>query len=373
MKLAVVGMHAASTSGMHDHALLLTEALRERGFCCSLHWLTRGGGSLRHERAEIEAWTGALGERLAAERPDAVLLHYASFAYSYRGVPLFLRTVLRAVRQADAPLLAIMHELVYPWRPFALRSNLWAFTQRLALLALVRASAAAIVTTDYRAGWLRTRRWLPSRPLAMAPVFSNLPPPRDGMRPDAGNLLGLFGFGHEGVATELVLEAILLLRQHGTAARLTLLGSPGEQSEPGRQWRRAARGRELERQLSFSGTLPAQELSDALARCAVLLCAAAVGPTSNKGTLAAALASGRPVVATDGPRTWTELRARDAAAVVAPTAQALAEQLAALLADEARRDELGARGRALYEERMAVARSAELVAALLEPLLAGRR
>jgi glycosyltransferase involved in cell wall biosynthesis len=102
----------------------------------------------------------------------------------------------------------------------------------------------------------------------------------------------------------------------------------------------------------------------------VLLCAAGHGPTSSRGTFAASLASGRPVVAIDGPRTWSELVARDAARVVAPTPVALADELAAMLADRDLRDALGARGRALHEQRMAVARSAQTVAAIFRDLVA---
>jgi colanic acid biosynthesis glycosyl transferase WcaI len=124
--------------------------------------------------------------------------------------------------------------------------------------------------------------------------------------------------------------------------------------------------------LSFAGPLPAQELSDALAGCDVLVMCDAGGPSSRKGTLAGSLASGSPVVALDGPRAWPELLRAGAAEVVAPSAEALAGALERLLADPVRSGELGARGRAFAEQRMGLAATADAVRALLEPLLAQR-
>ena len=134
-------------------------------------------------------------------------------------------------------------------------------------------------------------------------------------------------------------------------------------------WLADARERGIEGALSFSGVLPAQELSNALAACEVLLHAEASGPTSRKGTLAASLASGRPVVALDGPLRWSELIDAEAALVVQPNASALADALAGLLADETAREVLGARGAAFAQRAMSVERTAKTVARLLEDLV----
>ncbi len=185
----------------------------------------------------------------------------------------------------------------------------------------MRASAAAVVTTEQRVEWLRSRRWLPPRPVAFAPVYSNLPPPSPGVEVDE-LLLGLFGYAYEGANGGLVLDALARAARRAAAA-------PRAARRPGARYadggglagRGPAPGRAATA-IEFSGRLPAQELSDALARCAVLLCAASPGPTSRKGTLAASLASGRPVVAIDGHLTWGELREQDAARVVAADAAA---------------------------------------------------
>jgi glycosyltransferase involved in cell wall biosynthesis len=364
---AAIGMSLGATSGMRDHARLLAEHLPAVGVRCSLHWLQRNAQALPGARAEVGRWARSLADELGQERPHAIVLHYASFAYAERGLPVFLGPTLRAARRARVPVIAIMHELAYPWRRGGPRGAVWAATQRLALISLMRACAAAVVTTEQRRRWLASRRWLPSRRLAVVPVFSNLPPPSPQVRVQDG-LVGLFGYAYEGTAASLVLDALRELRDQGTDVMLELLGAPGAASEAGLRWQREAERRSLAQALSFSGRLPAGELSDALARCAVLLCAASPGPTSRKGTLAASLASGRPVVALDGPLTWSELREQDAARVVTASATALARELGALLADGPAREALGARGREFHERRMAVARSAELVASLIREL-----
>jgi glycosyltransferase involved in cell wall biosynthesis len=373
LHLAVVGISTDPlTCGVRDHATLLAQELEREGVYCSLHWLSRAERSLAGSRVEVQEFARTLGVGLTEQKPDAVLLHYSAFTYSYRGVPLFVPAVLGAVRRCGAPLLTLLHEYAYPWGRAGLRGTVWALTQRAFLLELARASSALIVTASFRAEQLEAKRWLPRRRIAVAPVFSNLPRPRPRAdiedAPDRGPAaLGLFGYASEATATALVLDALGLLRERrgGEGLRLQLLGAPGADSAAGRAWSEQATARGLGEALSFTGTLAAQELADALAACAVLLFADPTGPTSRKTTLAASLASGSPVVAIDGPYHWRELAAAGAARVVEPTAQSLAEAVAALLDDERSRAELGERGRDFAQRVMSVQHSAQVVAQLL--------
>jgi len=367
-RVASFGMSLGHTSGMQDHARLLAQALPAEGVSCSLHWLAREQRSLRTARREVAEWTRGLEAALREERPSALVMHYASFAYAHRGIPVFLGPALRAARRCGAPLIALMHELAYPLRGGP-RGFVWAGTHRAALLALMRASVAAVVTTEQRVAWLQSRRWLPRRPVAFAPVYSNLPPPHPSVPVDELRV-GLFGYAYEGANGGLVLDALSRLRGE-LPVRLELLGAPGPGTATAAAWLEQAQRRDVREAIEFSGRLPAQELSDALAGCAVLLCAASPGPTSRKGTLAASLASGRPVVAIDGHLTWEELREQDAARVVPADASALAAELGLLLSHDAEREALGARGRAFHDRRMAAARTAELVKDLVLRLDAG--
>jgi glycosyltransferase involved in cell wall biosynthesis len=373
VRLAVVGVSAQSSCGVRDHAMLLANALESEGVSCSRHWHTREQLALRSARAELRAWSAQLRTQLVQRQPDAVLLHYSPFSYSYRGLPLFVHQVLSAVAAAGVPTLSFAHELAYPWGRGGWRGLVWGATQRAGLIELIHSSAAVILTADFQQRWVNTRAWLPRRRTLVTPVFSNLPPPSARLRPShAGHLIGLFGYAYQGAAVSLVLDGVQLVRQRGVAVGLALLGAPGRSSPAGEEWLRAARARGVEDLLSFAGPLPAQELSDELAACDVLLSCAGAGPTSRKTTLAASLASGRPVVAIDGPLSWAELISARAAEVVAPTREDLAAALEALLSDEQRREALGARGRAFAGSRMSLTGTTNAVRSLLDDLLAGR-
>ncbi len=373
IRAAVVGMSDGTPCGALDHATLLAEALPAESVSCSMHWLERSADSPRAARAEIRRWARALAAELQRIEPDVILLHYSTFSYAYRGVPLFVRPAIAALRRTRIPIVTILHEFAYPWRAWDWRGNVWAVTQRAALIDVMRASRAAVVTADFRADWLHSRVWLPRREVALAPVFSNLPPPAAARRSEgSGQIAGLFGYSYQSASLSLVLDALESLLDRGLAVQLRLLGAPGPSSPAGEQWRAAADARQIASALSFTGVLSPQELSDALADCDVLLFADSPGPTSRKGTLAGSLASGRPVIAIDGPRTWPALRSAGAAQVVAPAAGALADALASALADERYREALGARGRAFAEGQMGLAHSAEVIAALLGEVLSAQ-
>ncbi len=371
-RVAVVGISVDDPCGVRDHAVLLGDALAARGATCSLHWLWREEGALGSERAQLRIWAGELARELAGERPDAILLHYSVFAFSHRGVPLLIRPLLTAIAELDVPLVAFMHEYAYPWRLGGARGKVWALTQRLALRELVRASDGLVVSAGVRAGWLDARPWLPRRPTAVAPVFSNLPS-SDAQPHGDGARVGLFGYGHEGVDVATVLDSLRLLGAPAGRPELVLLGAPGSPSPAAARWKREAEQRGLAGALSFSGKLPAQELSDLLAGCDVLLFAERGGPTSRKTTLAASLASGRPVVALDGPSSWDELLAAHAASVVRPQAPAVAGAIKELLGDRDARLQQGERGRAFARRAMSAEHSAQVVAGALARAIDGAR
>jgi len=366
LRVAVVGISLGATCGVRDHARLLAGALAQEGVSCSWHWLQRDARTLRASRAEIRRWRRELAAQLAAERPDAVLVHYSVFSYSHKGVPLFVRPIFATLRDARAPVIVVLHEFAYPWRLARWRGALWAISQRALLRSVMRAARAAIVTADTRARWLGTRRWLPRRRVVLAPVYSNLPAPEATARLErAERHIGLFGYSYQGAALTLVLDALAELKGSGAPVRLRLLGAPGPSSAAAEQWRAAAAARGLADSLSFSGSLPAQQLSNELAACELLLFADVAGPSSRKGTLAGSLASGRPVVAIDGPMTWPALLDAGAVCVVKPTPAALAGAIATLLADAAALEQLGARGRSFYDREMALERTAHATRALL--------
>ncbi len=384
LRVASLGISTTTICGVRDHGALLAGALAHEGCDCSTHWLDRHRETLAAVHAEVGAWMQALPVRLTESHAEVALLHYSVFAYSFRGLPLFVHPVFAAVRKAGLPLVTILHEFVYPWGRDGLRGVTWAVSQRALLIDVMRASDAVVTTTDFQAEWLASRPWLARRPVAVAPVFSNLPAP-DAAPPSVSGLasapvtaspipaaperdeatIGLFGYGYGPASAALVAGALRRLQDGGVRACLKLLGAPGRDSPAGEAWLGAAREAELAQQPSFSGALAAQQLSDALAACDVLLFVDPIGPNSRKTTLAASLASGRPVVAVDGPRCFGELADAGAAEIVAPNSQALATALADLLADSDRGERLAARGRVFAEQSMSATRAARTIAGLL--------
>jgi glycosyltransferase involved in cell wall biosynthesis len=272
------------------------------------------------------------------------------------------------------PLVTLLHEYAYPWGRSGARGLAWAVTQRAVLREVVRASAGLVVTAAFRARWLRRRLWLPRREIGVAPVFSNLPVASAAASGGArqGHTVGLFGYAYEGARMELVLDAVREVHDTVPELSLVLLGAPGPGSVAADGWLAAARARGIEHSIHFSGVLPAQQLADELASCAVLLHPETTGPTSRKTTLAGSLASGRPVLALDGPRTWQELRDEGAAAIVAPRAGALAGAIVSMLANPERADALGALGRDFAASQMSLARASGVVRGALEAATGGR-
>jgi glycosyltransferase involved in cell wall biosynthesis len=374
VKLATVGVSLGTPCGVHDHAQRLAESLAQQGFSSALHWLWRSEAPFAASRAEIGQWTKQLASELEREEPGALLLHYSVFAYSYRGLPVFVRPVLAVARKLGLPTVALLHEYAYPWHRQGVRGKAWALSHRLLLRDVMRACSAVAVTTDFRADWLSTRAWLPRRPMALAPVYSSLPAADAGAAPARERpLIGLFGYAHEGVVKAVVLDALRSLQDRGVDVELLLAGAPGRSSAAGESWLAGARRRGLLRDPVFSGMLPAQELSNTLSGCAVLLSADNIGPTSRRTTLAASLAAGAPVVALDGRHSWQELRDSEAALLVEPTAGALAGALAELLEDAERRAQLARRGREFASSAMSAERSARAVGGLLRGLSAPTR
>jgi glycosyltransferase involved in cell wall biosynthesis len=367
LQVAVVGMSIDTSCGVRDYARVLAPGLAQEGVECSLHWLNREDLTLRGARAEVHAGMATVTQEIEERHVDAILLHYSVFSFAHRGFPLFAAPTLSMLRR-QAPLLSVLHEAAYPWGMGGVRGAAWALSQRAALIQVVRQSAALLVTVEQRAGWLASRPWLPSRPIAVAPVFSTLPTLTPGRTEPLEATVGLFGYAHEGSRPAVVLDALRILRDDGIAARLSLLGSPGADSTAARRWQRAADARGVLDALSFTGTLEAKDLSEALGSCEVLLFADSPGPTSRKTTLAAMLASGRPVLAIDGPNSWVRLVQAGAALIVEPQPEDVARGLKQLMQDEQERSALSARGHSFYEETMSVEHSARTVAALLDQI-----
>lgn len=360
MRLVNVGVSTSRVCGVRDYGRLLAGGLEQRGHEVRTEWLERP--------CSLEA-SAAFVRRIAqvASRDggaDAILWQYASFSYATRGISSLALPVAAALSRTHLPVLGVLHEVAYPFGRGS-RGELWAASQHAALPAVVGACSALVVTVEERAEWLRRQALLPHRPVGFAPVFSNLPAARAGVRPAEGSFrIGIFGYRERAAA--MVVEAVAGLAAGTAPVELRLLGGPGPDSDAARAFVRAAEQAGIPERLSFSGILPDTELADELARCHVLVFGAPSGPSPRNGTLAAMLAAARPVVAWDGPETWPALASARAVVLVEPTAPGLGAALGSLVESEREREALAERGLGFYEHHQSLAVVSELVDAMLQ-------
>lgn len=370
MKLLVVGASATPVCGVRDCARVLASAFEHAGVENeTLWWERQPHAGVGATRAAAAAFAGELGVRAQSFRPDAVLWHYSPFAYGPRGLPAGVGSFRRAVARTGVPAAGLLHEYAYPWGRRGWRGTVQASSQRLALAGVVRSLAGLVATTDERGEWLRTRAWLPSRPVTVLPVPSNIDASvTDSSRNGGPPRIGLFGYSGDAAEPALVIAAVAGIRRRQPDARLVLLGAPGPDSAAAEIWRNAALAEGIGSAIEFTGTLAAGELSRALAALDVVVVADDVGPTARRGTLAAALAHGKAVVAVDGPATWRALAAEGAVALTARDPGALAETLASVIGDDARRAELERRALAFYRREAAPDVVARKLLAFIEEL-----
>lgn len=365
MKVKVLGVSQSSTCGVRDHAAVLGGALQMEGLTCHMSWLLRESSSFCATDAEFSAWLRSLDSGQGNPDTDAVLLHYSVFAYGYHGVPLFVPRVMTRLREIGLPVVTVLHELAFPWRRNGVQGTAWAATQRVGLVEVLRTAAALVVTTEAREEWLVSRPWLPRRDTRVAPVFSNLPQGGQALGDTGQPVLGMFGYAYPVGTVRLVLDALLILRRQGLAVRLHLLGSPGEASSVGGIWNTEARKRGLQGCLWFSGVQPARALANELASCDVLMFGDPNGPSSRKGTLAACLCSGTPVVALDGPDGWLPLVKSQSVMLVRANSQEVSFVIYRLLSDRRAAADLAERGMRFGETYMSPRNSAVIIAELL--------
>lgn len=351
----VAGRSTTSICGVRDYGAVLAQALRERGWKIRLRWEESADPRLRAGTRLLQGVLAEIGDAEAS----VLVLNYSVFAFSYKGVPLGVPALARRLRNCGLPVVLVAHELAYPWGRRGLVGLIHAIAQRMALVPLVRACSALVVTTEERAEWLRSRWWLMRRPVTVAPVCSNLPTGARFPPPAAGNRVAMFGYDRDRRIIGLVCAAVSRCRSD-PAPTVVLVGGPGAQSTCAARWREGAKRHGCT--LEFTGVLAPEALAEVLARSEVVLFADRQGPTSRRGTLAAALALGCCVLAVAGPDTWSDLVEAGAVVAVEARPAALAGRLEQLLADPVLRASVGQRGAAFYATRM----SPEVVGAAID-------
>ena len=348
---------------MRDYGDLIAGALRARGFDSEGWWLENDGVTVG---SAVAATTLLLRRAIALPPSSVVVWNYSPFAYALRGIPLpgvLLGVVLRSRR---IPVITVVHELAYPWGPRGLVGRLFSAAQHAALVPVLGGSTAFLVTTAERAEFVRRHARSRSRPaVEIAPVFSTLgqrvPPSTE---PDDVRRIGVVGYSADGAQPELFFDALRHLRSLA-GIRVVLLGAPGPQSPQGEAWMRAARLGGLEEAVEFTGVLSPEELGHRIDACDLITLVDREGPSSRRTMLAAVLAHGRPMIATDGPNRWDAPVSEGAVTLVPPVALHLGAAMQRLCDDPEERAAMSALAFKFYEREMSVNRTCDVLCGLI--------
>ncbi|WP_432573419.1 glycosyltransferase family protein [Kineococcus sp. SYSU DK005] len=357
----LVGTVQPAACGVRDYGTLLARELRRRGLQVQEEWLPDDGRSARR------TWRTAL-DLLARARSipagDVVLWQYASYNYAAHGVPMPGVLFGLLCRARGVRVVTVLHELSATWERRGAGRAVQALSQRAALLLVLAGTDVPVVTTDQRVGQLRRTT---GRRARMVPVFSNVPVVAAGAGEAAGEApaftVGVFSWSGDLVDPDLLLRAVA--RLPGDGNRVLLLGAPGPGTAAAERWLQAARAAGVAGCVEFSGVVELEDLSVRLQECDVLVQLDSRGASSRRGTVAAALAHGKPLVTLTGADTWGALS--DSSAVVEVTADPadLARALTALRQDPELRAGLGRRARAFYEATMSLPSAAAFFESLL--------
>jgi hypothetical protein len=365
-RLFVVGTSAGATCGVRDYAQVVGRALRDEGAHVEIDWWEQDARwPVRTQVKQHSAWLDRVGASVRHASPDWIIWHYSVFAWGTSGIPYLVPRTARRLRRSGVPILLVAHELTFPFGRNGWKGFTWAGSQRVALSWPIRASSALVVTTEERVRWLGSRRWLPRRPTRFLPVCSNVGVTEGPGSANGALVLGVFGFGTPGALARETTAAVARLRSDGTDARLLLVGAPGEIGEEADRWRAAADEVGLGKVLRFTGVLPPDQLARELMASDIVVLPDSGGPSARKGTVAAALALGKPAVAVDGPERWRELVEGRALVLADPTCGGLAQALGHLAASGEDRRTQGIRAAMFYERHMTPALLARATLSLL--------
>ncbi len=376
-QLIVAGVSCTTICGVRDYAEVLGEALAGQGIrTVGQAWWDRLGWELRPRRSlvELRRWRARFTEAVDLSGQASILWHYSVPSYGVRAVPVLAPLIVWTLRRARRPIVVILHEYAYPWGQRGWKGAFLATTHRAVLVLVMAVASGAIVTAEDRLTWLRSRWWLPSRPMAFVPVVANILPtgrPASVEASSSGDrvaYVGMLGFGREGVRVDLVFDALCRLESRGRKVELILVGAPGQESPEGRAWLACARRQGMADRVRFTGFLEGGALSMTISSLDVTIVADAAGPTARRTTLAAALAHGCCIVALEGPESWSVLNEQRALRLVAPLPDALCDAVDELLGDDAARADQGLRARQFYEQHLAAQIIAADVKAFIEAI-----
>jgi glycosyltransferase involved in cell wall biosynthesis len=289
MAVVVSADPGAVADGILDYSERLAAELRRRGHRVRVlplgHGLARSLGAIHRScrRGRGVDWT---------------MLQYSHLAWSRRGFPLGALAIAATVRLGGTKLAVTLHDPL-PFGGTRVRDRIRTFTQLVVMRVLVLLAHRAFVTVDPSViSWAGSRM---SAVLSLVPVGSNVGVMTRGRAQGEERTVVVFGVTENNVdeATRIA-RVVRTVRRSLPDLALQVVGRGAQQAMPVLQ-------RELgcsDVRLSVHGVIAAREVALHIADADVLLFLRG-GASSRRGTIAAAIACGTPIVAERGPETAT--------------------------------------------------------------------
>ncbi len=248
-------------------------------------------------------------QTVGALESDALVIQYAPHAFDRRGITLavnLLPLVLRATTRIRV--VVNFHELYIPFDR-SLRHYLGALWQRaMAFVVAAPSQALAAVSTEWPRRLRRIGVW---KRIQVIPVGSNIPRAdvtaealeavRETLGVDRSTLLvGCFGSAGPHRDAVLLRTAVGKLRRE-QSMKLVWLGESGLRTERGAGLREAP-GVGDDGGITWTGPLSHPEISRIMSACDLFVLPFTDGVSTRRGTLAAALLHGLPILTTRGKR-----------------------------------------------------------------------
>jgi glycosyltransferase involved in cell wall biosynthesis len=345
--VALLGARDTPTDAIEDYCHWLGKALANRGVAlerCRVDWPALG-------------WRRALGELESAAaqwRGRWVLLQYTPLSWSRRSVPRRLPRILRMLRRAGARSAVIFHDPSgAPLRPgVALWKRVGDRVRRRLQSKLLRqtcelAEHSFFTVAPSVVDWLGAHHSKAS----FLPTGANVPTPEElGIAPrslgNATPTVAIFGItGLPAGEREIALLERALPRAVAACPRFRIVAFGRGTDQSAAALRRAAAACGVG--CDVLGLVAAEKITGALAASDVQLFLRG-GISSRRGTVAAGLACGLPIVAFRGRETAMPVTDAGVALVPEGDAEALGEALGRVLADPVHRAELSDRSRAAH-------------------------
>lgn len=304
------------------------------------------------DRFGRRSWRMIAGALERATGPHRVLVQYVPHAFGWKGANLPFCLWLRARRRDHV--WVMFHEVAYP---FEARGGL-----RRNVLAAINRMMASLVGGAAERTFVSIPAWQPGveavtrkgTPLTWLPVPNTIEATADRRKADEISarlgqgqpLVGHFGT-YGGLIAPLVTAAIVSLLGR-TKYRVLLLGRGSREACAAMLDMHP----DLTGRVYATGSLNAEEVSQHIRACTVMMQPYVDGISSRRTSAMAALAHGVPIVTTEGPLSEPVWRESGAVVLVpAGDADGFAKAVASVASDPVRQRDLSRRGAELYDSR----------------------